>query len=322
MTAPAALPDTASVSAIQNALLAWYALHGRDLPWRRTSDPYRILVAEVMLQQTQVERVLPKYTEFLDAFPTLEDLARASRSEVIRRWAPLGYNRRAVRLHEIAQQVTEAWNSQFPRTVDTLMKLKGVGRYTAGALACFAFRQPAAFLDTNIRRVLGRCLAGIPFPTPGQDAQLLTLAQEALAPDAAYAWHQALMDLGATVCTWARPACPRCPLQQWCLARTALLQAAEEGAGHTVREAPAPYRAQPRFAGSRRYYRGRIVAALRELREGEALDMLALGQVVKPGFGADELGWLVRLVEGLIADGLVSVDRTDENAVAWRVALP
>ena len=322
MIAPTATPDSAIVSAIQHALLAWYAQHGRDLPWRHTYDPYRILVAEVMLQQTQVERVLPKYAEFLEAFPTLADLARAPRGEVIRRWAPLGYNRRAVRLHEIAQQVTVALSGQFPSSIEHLLKLKGVGRYTAGALACFAFRQPVAFLDTNIRRVLGRCLAGIPFPTPGQDAQLLALAEQALAGDAAYAWHQALMDLGATVCTRARPACPRCPLREHCQARTALADEAPSEGVRMVAEKPPPYRVQPKFAGSTRYYRGRIVAVLRELKSGEALDLLALGRAAKPGFGDDDLGWLAGLVEGLAADGLISVEKAGELPTRWQVALP
>ena len=314
--------DPAIVSAIQHDLLAWYVQHGRDLPWRRTSDPYRILVAEVMLQQTQVERVLPKYAEFLEAFPTLEDLARAPRGEVIRRWVPLGYNRRAVRLHEIVQQVTEALSGQFPSSIEQLLKLKGVGRYTAGALACFAFRQPVAFLDTNIRRVLGRCVAGIPFPTPGQDAQLLALAEQALPRDAAYAWHQALMDLGATVCSRARPACPRCPLREHCQARTALADETLSEGSRMVAEKPPPYRVQPKFVGSSRYYRGRIVAALRELLPGQALSFEELGRRIKPDFASEDAEWLRGLVDRLQRDGLIEVKDQPQEPRARQIRLP
>src|SRR5262249_19749772 len=137
-------------------LLTWYARQGRDLPWRQTSDPYHILVSEMMLQQTQVERVLPKYREFLARFPTLNALAEASTAEVIRAWAPLGYNMRAVRLQAIARQVVADYGGRLPADEADLLKLKGVGRYTAGALACFAFRQQTPTVDTNIRRVLQR----------------------------------------------------------------------------------------------------------------------------------------------------------------------
>ena len=295
----------ASLAQVQKTLLAWYARHGRDLPWRHTSDPYSILVAEIMLQQTQVERVLPKYREFLEAFPAVEDLARAPRGAVIRLWAPLGYNLRAVRLHQIAQQVVNTYGGRFPQTVDQLLHLKGIGPYTAGAIACFAYRQPVAFIDTNIRRVLGRCFGGIPFPTSAQDRPILALAEQALPEEAYYAWHQGLMDLGATVCTWARPDCPQCPLEPWCIARPHILTEREVGRG--VAERRARYRIQPRYAGSRRFYRGKIVSALRELQRGGALSLEALGLTVKPDFTAADLPWLADLVAGLASDGLVAL---------------
>ncbi|MGI9149220.1 MAG: A/G-specific adenine glycosylase, partial [Chloroflexota bacterium] len=140
---------------IQRRLLDWYAANGRDLPWRRTRDPYAILVAEVMLQQTQVDRVIPKWYAWLKRFPTPHELALASRADAIRAWQGLGYNVRAVRLHAIACQVVAGHAGVLPRGLAGLLTLKGVGRYTAGAVACFAHEQQVAMVDTNVRRVLG-----------------------------------------------------------------------------------------------------------------------------------------------------------------------
>jgi len=145
---------------VQARLLAWFAAQGRDLPWRHTRDPYRILVAEMMLQQTGVERVLPKWQAWLHAFPTLETLAVAPRGDVIRLWAGLGYNSRAVRLQEIARQAVERYRGRLPDTVEELRDLKGIGPYTAGAVLCFAYERDVAFVDTNVRRVLTRVFVG------------------------------------------------------------------------------------------------------------------------------------------------------------------
>ena len=142
------------------ALLDWFAVFGRDLPWRRTRDPYRIMVSEIMLQQTQVDRVIPKYHAFLEAFPTLEALAAAPTAEVIRAWSGLGYNRRAVNMQRAARAVLDEHGGQFPRDFAALLRLPGIGPYTAGAIACFAFEQDVAFIDTNIRRVVQRLFVG------------------------------------------------------------------------------------------------------------------------------------------------------------------
>ena len=193
-------------------LLAWYVVEGRaTLPWRHTRDPYAVLVSEIMLQQTQVERVLPKYAEFLARFPSFERLAAAQVAEAIQTWRGLGYNMRAVRLWRVARQVVEEHGGRLPGTVEGLMALAGIGRYTAGAIACFAFGLPVATVDTNIRRVLWRVFRGIePARWPEGVAarhEALALAEWALPPDRAYDWQQALMDLGATVCGSRRPAC-------------------------------------------------------------------------------------------------------------------
>src|SRR6266699_2141512 len=211
--------ETEQLTRVHSYLLQWYAAEQRDLPWRSTRDPYAILVSEIMLQQTQVDRVLPKYQQFLAAFPTLADLAAASTADVISVWVPLGYNRRAVSLQSIARQVMAEYDGHIPESIDELLKLKGVGRYTAGAIACFAYRKQVATVDTNIRRVLHRIFFGLEYPAPRlNDSQLLTLAEQILPNGEAYSWNQALMALGATTCTSSNPQCTYCPLQESCRA--------------------------------------------------------------------------------------------------------
>ncbi len=185
------------LQAVQARLVGWYRQHSRPLPWRQTADPFAILVSELMLQQTQVSRVLPKYLEFLERFPTFDALALAGLAEVIRAWAPLGYNLRAVRLHEIARQVVER-GGELPRDPLALQQLRGLGRYTAAAVACFAFGQPVAVLDTNVRRVLARVFLAEPEPRQVPQARLWKLAEAVLPVEHSYDWNQALMDLGAT----------------------------------------------------------------------------------------------------------------------------
>jgi A/G-specific adenine glycosylase len=362
---PATTPGSQAAArrdAAHERLLAWYAANGRDLPWRHTRDPYAILVSEVMLQQTQVERVLPKYREFLERFPTLAVLAAAPASEVIRAWAPLGYNVRAVRLQQIARQVVNECGGALPETVDGLLALKGIGRYTAGAVACFAFGAPVATVDTNIRRVLWRVFRGVePAVWPAGQAsarEALALAEWALPEGSAYDWQQALMDLGATVCASRRPACERCPLASCCaalaevgsvtlfpsgeaLAALRATRAATEAGERRVAESGAPYfvaedgagvkaRAATRrppepFTRSSRYFRGRVLAALRELPAGGALTLAALGPRVKPNWQPIDIPWLHDLVAGLARDGLVqwSAGAGEEATdAASRVALP
>jgi A/G-specific adenine glycosylase len=211
------LPEAALRRGFQRRLLAWYRRHGRDLPWRRTRDPYAILVSEIMLQQTQVDRVVPKYRAFLRRYPTLERLARAPLREVRRAWYPLGYNIRPVRLRGIAREALARYGGRLPDGERALLGFKGIGRYTAGALRAFAFGQDAAILDTNVRRVLGRVFLG---PrrlarVRGQKAWW-DLSAALLPPGRAYDFNQALMDFGATWCTPRRPRCPACPMRGFC----------------------------------------------------------------------------------------------------------
>ncbi len=299
------------IAQAQTSLLTWYAAEQRNLPWRTTSDPYAILVSEIMLQQTQVDRVLPKYQQFLAIFPTLADLAAAPTADVISAWVPLGYNMRAVRLQSIARQVIEEYNGRIPDTIDELLKLKGIGRYTAGAIACFAYRKQVATVDTNIRRVLHRIFLGLEHPEPkANDAQMLELAEQVLPAGEAYNWNQALMDLGATICSSNNPQCSNCPLQESCQAYTDMRQYSLFPSGTVVRqlrkvaEKKSPYQAQP-FTSSNRYFRGRIVATLRSLPANARMPLAELGPSIKPEFGAADLPWLQQIVAGLVRDGLL-----------------
>ncbi len=211
-------PDPRVVRAFQRRLLAWYARHGRDLPWRRTRDPYRVLVSEIMLQQTQVDRVVPKYHQFLERYPTLDDLAGARARDVRRLWYPLGYNIRPVRLHQIARETVARYGGRLPDTAEGLRGLPGIGRYTAGAVLSFAYGQDAAILDTNVRRVLSRVFIG---PRRMQrlrgEKAYWDLAEALVPPGRAYDFNQALMDFGATWCSPRAPRCAPCPMKRFCV---------------------------------------------------------------------------------------------------------
>jgi A/G-specific adenine glycosylase len=294
--------------AVNDAVLAWYQRAHRDLPWRHTRDPYAILVSEVMLQQTQVERVLPKFADWLAAYPTVEVLAAAPRADVIRSWAGLGYNLRAVRLHEIARQVVERFEGCIPDSLGDLLSLKGIGRYTAGAVLCFAYGQPAPVLDTNVRRVLGRIFAAEAPAAVDDDRVAWPLAEAALPPDGdVYDWNQALMDVGATICLSRNPRCLLCPAQEQCTARKEWFAPdgpAASAATSAVAETSATYTPhkpkQGKFEGSRRWYRGRIVEALRAAPEGVAVAELATRIELNEAATGE-------LVDALVRDGLLEL---------------
>jgi A/G-specific adenine glycosylase len=216
MSAPS-LPPPADRQRFRRVLLGWYRDYGRDLPWRRTDDPYHILVSEVMLQQTQVDRVLPKYREWLEKYPSLEALAAAPEHDVDAAWRPLGYNIRPRRLHAIARESVERYGGQLPSDEATLLSFKGIGAYTAGAIRSFAFRQRAAILDTNVARVLFRVFVGRGDPRSHATRKHLWAVSEALVPrKQVFDFNQALMDLGAIVCVARKPKCLVCPMTKLC----------------------------------------------------------------------------------------------------------
>ena len=207
------------ISAFQRGLLRWYGRHGRDLPWRRTRDPYKILVSEIMLQQTQVDRVIPKYHEFLRRYPTVQKLAQTPPADVKKTWYPLGYNVRPLRLRNIAKTVVARHDGKIPDTYDGLLAMDGIGRYTAGAVLSFAFEQDAPILDTNVARLLQRYfgLRGAPGRPQGRlQRRLWKLAERVIPPGRGYDTNQAMMDFGALICTAKAPKCPSCALKRSC----------------------------------------------------------------------------------------------------------
>jgi A/G-specific adenine glycosylase len=211
------LPTPAERRRFRQRLLTWYRAHGRDLPWRRTGDPYHILVSEMMLQQTQVDRVVPKYHEWLTKYPSLEDLAAAPEEDVSATWRPLGYNIRPKRLHAIARESVARFGATLPSDEATLRSFKGIGAYTAGAIRSFAFGQRAAILDTNVARVLFRVFIAEGDPRAHAMKRHLWTVSEALVPRRhVFDFNQALMDFGAMVCVPRKPKCLICPMKKDC----------------------------------------------------------------------------------------------------------
>jgi A/G-specific adenine glycosylase len=283
MTAPYTKPVS-----LTEPVLAWYARNARDLPWRAAdATPWSVLVSEIMLQQTPVARVLPAHGRWLARWPTPAALAAEPPAEAIRQWGTLGYPRRALRLHETAAILTRRHDGQLPADYQALLALPGIGGYTAAAVASFAFGQRHAVLDTNVRRVFGRLITGQQPSAAAPSAAERRLA-ESLLPDqpaTAARWSVAVMELGALVCTAARPRCADCPVARHC--------------AWLARGQPAPdggRRAQ-RYDGTDRQCRGRLLALLRET------DVPAY----RAHFDAlwpDPLQ-LERALDGLVADGLV-----------------
>ena len=213
------IPVPADRRRFRQRLLKWYERHGRDLPWRKTDDPYHILVSEIMLQQTQVDRVLPKYAEWLDKYPSMEVLAKAPEHDVTRTWYPLGYNIRPKRLQSIARESVAKYGGRLPSDEATLLSFKGIGAYTAGAIRSFAFRERAAILDTNVARVLFRVFVAKGDPKSHAMKQHLWRISETVMPHRqVFDFNQALMDFGAMVCVARNPKCLVCPMTKSCRA--------------------------------------------------------------------------------------------------------
>ena len=273
--------------AARDALLDWAGTAGRDLPWRRTRDPWSVLVSELMLQQTQVARVVPKYHAFLARFPTPGACAAAPVGDVVRAWAGLGYNRRAVNLHRTAVAVVDHHDGRLPDDLDALLALPGIGPYTARAVLAFAFERDCGVVDTNAARVLART-AGRPLTAREVQAR----ADGAVPPARSWAWNQAMLDLGATVCVARAPRCDACPVAAWCawsLGGRPDPDPAEGSAGVSGRQAA--------FAGSDRQGRGHLVDALRR-------GPIALDGVPAAAGWPDDPARAHRVAATLVADGL------------------
>lgn len=259
-----------------------------------------------MLQQTQVERVIPRYLDFLHQFPTIQDLAQATLGHVLRVWASLGYNIRAVRIHAMAVQIKTLYKGIVPHDLQTLQQIRGIGPYTASAIACFAYSTDVPVIDTNVRRVLTRLLHGTERLT---EKQLQTIASNILPAGEASTWNQSLMDLGATICKANRPKCVDCPVIHHCKA-TPFLQS---GDGLKTNQSKAHKSAQPPFIGSRRFFRGRIVDYLRSLEVGETVDVGYLGTVIRPDFNQTQMPWLMKLLEDLNRESLASLNHSEDG---------
>ncbi len=274
------LADGSALARVRSALLYWYATDHRDFPWRRTADPYAVLVSEVMLQQTQASRVAERFPTFMRRFPTAATLAAATEAQVLAAWSGLGYNRRALALHRAA---TEVAKHGWPQDVEALERLPGIGPYTARAVASLAFGEPVGVVDTNVRRWLVRRF-GLRADTRSVELQSVAdaLAAAGSAADAA-PWTHATMEFGAAICTPRNPRCVACPIAGGCPSR---------GVAAAV---PVPRQAS--FAGSDRAYRGAIVRALSGARH-HAITMRAAGDLVPQGA-------VERVVAGLERDGLL-----------------
>jgi A/G-specific adenine glycosylase len=297
--------------AVVGEIFRWYGSSGRSLPWRNTRNPYRILVSEYMLQQTQVNRVLNVYPQFLSRFPTIGALAAASRGDVLRAWQGLGYNNRAVRLHNATRIIVNGDTGRFPREYERLILLPGVGKYTAHAVLVFAFGRQLPLVEVNIRRVLSRIFWQMSWSSDlRREAEIWELAFRLLPHGHAGKWNHALMDLGAVVCTSRRPACDSCPIARRCLSRPFMARS----------DTRVP-RKEPSFQGiPNRIYRGRIIKELCGLPLGQSTPLHALGESIVHGFTERNLPWLVQLVEDLKTDGLVRV-RGNGSARSRKVSL-
>ncbi|GAA0523032.1 A/G-specific DNA-adenine glycosylase [Halorubrum aquaticum] len=287
---------------VRDALVEWYEADHREFPWRRTADPYEVLVSEVMSQQTQLDRVVPAWEDFLERWPTAADLAAADRSDVVAFWSDhsLGYNNRAKYLHEAATQVETEYDGTFPETPGELRELMGVGPYTANAVASFAFNAGDAVVDTNVKRVLYRA-----FDVPDDEDAFERVASLLMPDGESRVWNNAIMELGGVACG-KQPRCDEagCPWREWCHAY---------GTGDfTAPDVPT----QPSFEGSRRQFRGRIV---RLLGEHDEMDLDTLGHRIRVDYTPDgEHGreWLRGLLSDLADDGLVRIEEGDDRTVA------
>lgn len=282
-------PSLAAEDTAIDTVIDWFHHYGRDLPWRHDSTtPWAILVSEVMLQQTPVVRVLPRWTEWMQRWPAPADLADAPAAEVLRAWDRLGYPRRALRLQECAQVIVREHGGEVPRGVETLRSLPGIGEYTAAAVTAFAHHGRAVVVDTNIRRVLARSVQGLALPAPSYSATERALATRSLPSQRhrSVAWNQAVMELGALVCTARSPRCPECPLARaGCAWVAAGSPATAEGS-----------RRRQAFEGTDRQMRGKIMAVLR--RDGETTREALLALDTADPDRVD------RCMASLVADGL------------------
>lgn len=292
-----------TIGQVRAALLGWYERNGRShLPWRVRRSPYRTLVSEFMLAQTQAERVAATFEPFVGRFDSFAALAEASVADVLRAWQGLGYNSRAVRLRALARIVMERHGGSLPTEADVLRSLPGVGPYTAAAIRAFAFDLDDAPMDVNIRRVVQRTFFGLEYSEPAQQSEIESLARQAVPPGRSHDWNSALMDLGATICTARAPKCLICPLLAECAAAPVDPARLDSLRRRVSKPAPRlPFERTVRFA------RGRIVDRLRALEAGATISFLDLHGSLHALLPERDAGDVRAILAGLERDGLVTV---------------
>ena len=290
---------------IAKKMLRWFSKNQRFLPWRTVNDPYRVWVSEVMSQQTQIDRVVPKYEEFIARWPTVDDLAKARQREVVAVWSGLGYNRRAVLMHRAAKMVVSEFDGRFPQTVEELKRLSGIGEYIARAIASFAYHQPVMLVDTNHRRVMQRIFYGQPKDVDAQSiakidkkvVKTLNSISKELSEvrDGHWRFNQGVMDFGAIQCSSKKPLCETCPLLDMCKAGPQFINGLREKRNIVTSS-------QGKFEGSRRWYRGKIILLL---KDGKRKRVSALAKVLD--LSEQDLRAIMHTLE---QDGMITVGKT------------
>ena len=281
---------------LHSNILHWYKRHERPLPWRHTNDPYHILLSEVMAQQTQVSRVAIFYSAWLKEFPNWRSLAQASTGTVLRKWSGLGYNNRALRLHALARTVMRKYAGALPKSIEKLLELPGIGRYTAHAVACFAFGAHVSLVDINIRRVLTRIFSAVRSSSDlKSEKEAWALADSLLPRRVASIWNQALMDLGAQICIAHKPRCFDCPLKRECASAFSSVFKKKE---------PSEKKKEPSFKGiPRRIYRGKILKALHD----RPLTSWQIGLRIVHKFQPHDLRWIDGILQKMEDDALITI---------------
>ena len=295
-------------------LLGWYSQHQRTLPWRTHNSPYYVLVSELMLQQTQVSRVIEKFKEFTRRFPTLQDLAKASKAEVIESWSGLGYNRRALLLHKFAQEVCEKHTGLIPQDKDQLQELPGMGPYTTGAILSFAYNLPEPAIDVNVRRIYLRFFRGKDQGLPmgkKEEQELYGLAKKTIPENKSAEFHNALMDFGSSVCTRNNPSCSACPLQNSC--QFFPLYTKKEKMLFVMEKRSEPGITENGKHIPNRIFRGRMVEFVRKNNRKE-ISLEELGRQIKKDYSLHNEKWLLSLLRKLQDDGLLAC-QCDNNKI-------
>lgn len=295
------------MSEFSDLLLQWYSTNKRDLPWRKTADPYHIVVSEFMLQQTQVSRVIEKYHEFLTQFPTIQLLAAASSADVIKAWSGLGYNRRALLLHRFAQEVVTKYNGIIPPSAVELHSQSGVGAYMAGSIASFAFNLPVPAVDVNVRRIFWRYFRGKDQGAPSgkkEEEKLFSLVKEHIPENKSSDFHNALMDFASLVCTRDAPHCSSCPLRSSC-AFASLYETQKEKVLYVMEKKKEKGVYENGKFIPNRIFRGRIVEFVRK-NDHCRISLDVFGRMIKEDFLIQEKDWLLQLCKALQNDHLLS----------------